>query len=58
MASCDNGLAICLFSVDSSNIIDRNTVGNTADPSPDAHTPAERARQAYHGIGKTYGFWE
>ncbi|WP_333342283.1 hypothetical protein [Microcoleus sp. BROC3] len=23
------------------------TVGNTADPSPDAHTPAERARQAH-----------
>ncbi|MEG4589805.1 hypothetical protein QUA54_32010 [Microcoleus sp. MOSTC5] len=24
-------------------------VGNTTDPSPDAHTPAERARQA-HGV--------
>ncbi|WP_190274470.1 hypothetical protein [Phormidium nigroviride] len=23
------------------------TVGNTADTSPDAHTPAERARQAH-----------
>ena len=25
------------------------TVGNTDDTSPDAHTPAERARQA-HGV--------
>ncbi|MEG4484215.1 hypothetical protein [Microcoleus sp. D2_18a_B4] len=31
------------------------TVGNTADPSPDAHTPAEQARQA-HGIATTFRF--
>lgn len=30
------------------------TVGNTADPSPDAHTPAERARQAHYGVDKAF----
>jgi len=29
------------------------TVGNTADPSPDAHRPAERARQA-HGVATAF----
>ena len=29
------------------------TVGNTADPSPDAHTPAERARRA-HGVATAF----
>jgi len=29
------------------------TVGNTANPSSDAHTPAERARQA-HGVATAF----
>ncbi|HEY9892467.1 MAG TPA: hypothetical protein V6D37_11790 [Candidatus Sericytochromatia bacterium] len=30
------------------------TVGNTADPSPDAHTPAEFARQGHHVVGRAF----
>jgi hypothetical protein len=31
------------------------TVGNTADPSPDAHTPAEQARQLM-ALPQLFGF--
>ena len=30
------------------------TVGHTADPSPDARTPAEFARQGHHGVATAF----